>query len=244
MADMAGPDARPMPAAAVPKAPASTARSTISWPPPRLIRWSYYRNTRSASPLRRDRASTASRHGAEWQRSQQAIRRRERRQPSKGEVRSWPSISRSMEPATARRPSRIRRCSTCCATIWRSTAPSSAAGWRNAAPARCWSTARRCAPASPPIGALGNAEITTIEGLGTRRQAASAAEGVHRRAGRAVRLLHQRHDHDGEGTAGPQAASDRGRRARRRWPAISAAAEPTTGSSRAVMRAGQAMGRT
>ena len=46
------------------------------------------------------------------------------------------------------------------------------------------------------------------------RQAASAAEGLHRRAGGAVRLLHQRHDHDGQGTARPQAAADRGRRAR------------------------------
>ena len=34
-------------------------------------------------------------------------------------------------------PSRTRRCSMCCATISSSTAPSSAAGSRNAAPARC-----------------------------------------------------------------------------------------------------------
>ena len=65
-----------------------------------------------------------------------------------------------------------------------------------------------------PIGTLGNAEITTLEGLGTHRQAASAAAGLHRRAGGAVRLLHQRHDHDGQGPARPQSAADRGRRAR------------------------------
>ena len=71
------------------------------------------------------------------------------------------------------------------------------------------------------------------------RQAASAAAGLHRRAGRAVRLLHQRHDHDGEGAARPQSAADRGARCARRSPAISAAAAPTTASSRAVLRAAQ-----
>ena len=128
------------------------------------------------------------------------------------------------------RPSRIRRCSMCCATISPSTAPSSAAGSRNAAPARCWSTASRCAPASPRSARSADAEITTLEGLGTHREAASAAEGLHRRAGRAVRLLHQRHDHDGQGAARPQSAADRGRGARRRSPAISAAAAPTIAS--------------
>ena len=71
------------------------------------------------------------------------------------------------QDAIGSRPSRTRRCSTCCATISSSTAPSSAAGWRNAAPARCWSTARRCAPASRRSGSVGDAEITTLEGLGT-----------------------------------------------------------------------------
>src|SRR5262245_33263353 len=50
------------------------------------------------------------------------------------------------------------------------------------------------------------------------RQAASVAEGLHRRAGRAVRLLHQRHDHCGGRPAQAQSPADRSRgspRARR-----------------------------
>ena len=52
-----------------------------------------------------------------------------------------------------------------------------------------------------PISALETSEITTIEGLGSHRQAARAPAGVHRGAGGPVRLLHQWHDHVGEGTA-------------------------------------------
>ena len=63
-----------------------------------------------------------------------------------------------------------------------------------------------------PIGSLGSREITTLEGLGTIDEAASAAAGLHRRAGRAMRLLHQRHDHEREGAARPQSAADRERR--------------------------------
>src|SRR5208282_4291555 len=47
-----------------------------------------------------------------------------------------------------------------------------------------------------------------------RRQAAPAVAGLHRRAGRPVRLLHQRHDHDGEGSARSEPASDGSRGAR------------------------------
>ena len=50
-------------------------------------------------------------------------------------------------------------------------------------------------------------EVTTLEGLGTPDKPHRAAAGVHRRAGRAVRLLHQRHDHGGEGAARPQSAA-------------------------------------
>ncbi len=52
-----------------------------------------------------------------------------------------------------------------------------------------------------PISALETSEITTLEGLGSIDKAARAPAGVHRGAGRPVRLLHQRHDHVGEGTA-------------------------------------------
>src|SRR5437870_4222307 len=50
------------------------------------------------------------------------------------------------------------------------------------------------------------------------KQAAPAATGLHRRAGRPVRLLHQRHDYVGERVARPQPATERARRARgARW---------------------------
>ncbi len=43
----------------------------------------------------------------------------------------------------------------------------SAAASPSAAPAPCWSTASRCAPASPRSSSVANSEITTLEGLGT-----------------------------------------------------------------------------
>ena len=90
-----------------------------------------------------------------------------RQAPAFGRRPPWPSISRSTGRAARSRPSPTRRCSTCCATISSSTAPSSAAGWRNAAPARCWSTARRCAPASRRSARSARARSPRIEGLGT-----------------------------------------------------------------------------
>ena len=56
---------------------------------------------------------------------------------------------------------------TSCATISSSTAPSSAAASRNAAPARCWSMASRCAVASSRSARWAAGPITTLEGLGT-----------------------------------------------------------------------------
>ena len=54
-----------------------------------------------------------------------------------------------------------------CATISASTTRISAAGWRNAAPAPCISTASRSAPASTPLSSVGDGKITTLAGLGT-----------------------------------------------------------------------------
>ena len=61
------------------------------------------------------------------------------------------------------------------------------------------------------------------------REAAPAAKGLHRRASRAMRLLHQRHDHEGQGTL----IRNRAIRCRcgMRWPVISVGAERTTGLS-------------
>ena len=63
-----------------------------------------------------------------------------------------------------------------------------------------------------PDRSLGECRDHHDRGARHARQAASAAAGLHRRAGGAVRLLHQRHDHDGEGAARPQAAAERSAR--------------------------------
>ncbi len=67
-------------------------------------------------------------------------------------------------------------------------------------------------------------KVVTLEGLGTPEQAASGAARLHRGAGRAVRLLHQRHDH-GVGRVPRAATRSRARpRSSRRSPTTSAAA--------------------
>ena len=45
--------------------------------------------------------------------------------------------------------------------------PSSAAAWRSAAPAPCWSTTRRCAPASCALKDAAGQRVVTAEGLGS-----------------------------------------------------------------------------
>src|SRR6202008_753805 len=65
-----------------------------------------------------------------------------------------------------------------------------------------------------PIAHLSPNEITA-GGARYPRQAASIAEGLHRRAGRAVRLLRQRHDHCGGRPAQAQSAADRSRGSQR-----------------------------
>ena len=55
---------------------------------------------------------------------------------------------RSTEPAGRSASMPIPRCCGCCASIWVSPAPNSAAASPRAGPARCISTGRRCAPAS------------------------------------------------------------------------------------------------
>ena len=51
--------------------------------------------------------------------------------------------------------------------------------------------------------------ITTIEGLGTVAQAASFAAGVHGRAGGAMRILRERHDHDRQNPARQESQANR-----------------------------------
>ena len=68
-----------------------------------------------------------------------------------------------------------------------------------------------------PVSAVAGAEITTLEGPRQERQAASAAAGVDRRAGAAVRVLPERPDHDREGAARPESPRRPTRRSARRW---------------------------
>ena len=58
-----------------------------------------------------------------------------------------------------------------------------------------------------PISGCVGREIVTLEGLGSRDRSRSGAGRLHRRAGRAMRLLPQRHDHDDQGAADAQPAS-------------------------------------
>ena len=79
--------------------------------------------------------------------------------------------------------------------------------------------------------AQGRAEGRDAGGPGHAAKAPSAAAGLHRRAGRAVRLLHQRHDH-GVGRVPRQEQKARPRRrSSRRSPTISAAAARMPASS-------------
>ena len=75
-------------------------------------------------------------------------------------------------------------------------------------------------------------KVTTIEGLASGRQAPPAPAGLRRPRRLPVRLLHAGHDHERVRPAAREpAALARGDR-RRRWRATSAAAAPTSGSSR------------
>ena len=58
-----------------------------------------------------------------------------------------------------------------------------------------------------PIASLAGRRVTTIEGLGTPGQTRPAAGRIHRRTGGAVRLLHERHDHERQGAAARDAAA-------------------------------------
>ena len=52
-----------------------------------------------------------------------------------------------------------------------------------------------------PVSAAQNKSVTTLEGLGTHQEDAQDPAGFRRRAGGAVRLLHQRHDHEHQSAA-------------------------------------------
>ena len=75
-------------------------------------------------------------------------------------------------------------------------------------------------------------KVVTLEGLGTPQQAAPGAARLHRGASRAVRLLHQRHDHGIRRLPRQATRSRLRRRSSKRSPGTCAAAGPTPASSR------------
>ena len=87
-----------------------------------------------------------------------------------------------------------------------------------------------------PVSSVGNAKVVTLGGPRHAREAASAADGLRRGAGDAMRLLRQRLDHDGRGVPGEQEEADRCRdqiRARRRQvPLRHACQHPQGGQAR------------
>ena len=59
---------------------------------------------------------------------------------------------------------------------------------------------RAVAACDTPLWSVADKDITTIEGLGSARAAASSAARIHRRAGLAMRLLRFRHPDECRGT--------------------------------------------
>ena len=55
-----------------------------------------------------------------------------------------------------------------------------------------------------PIDGCVGRDIVTLEGLGSRERPDPVQAGLHRGAGRAMRLLPQRHDHEHQGAAAAQ----------------------------------------
>ena len=99
------------------------------------------------------------------------------------------------------------------------------------------STVRSC---SYPVSSAKNKQITTLEGSGHGSSSSRAASGVHRRAGGAVRLLHERHDHDGQGSARQESASERRRhQAGIGWQSVPLR-QPPAGDPRGEARRGRA----
>ena len=79
--------------------------------------------------------------------------------------------------------------------------------------ARCCSTAGRCAPASPRSVAPARPRSRRSRGS-AHSTSRIRCSSLHRRAGRPMRSLPQRHDHDGKRPARPQPAPDGARGAR------------------------------
>ena len=94
-----------------------------------------------------------------------------------------------------------RRCSRCCARTSTSPAPSTAASWASAAPARCWSTASRCCPAWCSRSSAKARRIETIEGLAAGAELHPLQAAFADLGGSQCGYCTPGHDDDGEGPA-------------------------------------------
>ena len=93
-------------------------------------------------------------------------------------------------------------------------------------------------PACTPLSARSaSSKVVTLEGLGTPENPHPVQTRLHRGAGGAVRLLHQRHDHAGGRLPGREPKPSEARGQDRRSPTISADAARMPRIVRAVMRA-------
>ena len=103
------------------------------------------------------------------------------------------------------------RCSMCCATISACTARASAAGSAQCGACTVHIDGEAVRSCVTPLSAVdANAEGRDAGRPRHAGEAASGAAGLHRRAGRAMRLLHQRHDHGVGGVPGQEQEADRG----------------------------------
>ena len=129
--------------------------------------------------------------------------------PRRKTVHAEPDHQRSELLLLTPRP--IRRCCGSSARSCGSPAPSSAAASGCAAPVRCTSTARPCAPARSS-SAMSAGRAHHHHRRPRPGQRASGAAGLDRAAGPAVRLLPVGPDHAGGRAAGAQPQPDRRRR--------------------------------
>ena len=93
-----------------------------------------------------------------------------------------------------------------------------------------------------PVGSVGRQGGADHRRAGHRRQAASAAGGLDRRAGAAMRLLPERHADGGRRAAGEEAASRPTPTSTRRSPTSAAAAPTSACAPRSSGAAGEAQG--
>ena len=126
----------------------------------------------------------------------------------------WLNENRSTSTASrsrSRSMTRKCRCSMRCATISRCTGRASAAGSAQCGACTVHVDGKAVRSCVTPLSSLtAGQKVVTLEGLGTPQKPHPVQQRLHRRAGRAVRLLHQRHDHGIGRVPGRQQEAERG----------------------------------